>query len=723
MSDIPNTTPGAPVTTEPHTVSEPIIAAGEHHHTAVPETTAPVTASNRSTTATEPLQENHLATGGEAPSGVAPAALAPVEEKKVAAAEKAVEPITEGQLAYKGPGLIKSLVPSKKEFWLSDAPVTSHHLDLYTRGEKAEVSNPVVAWASQTGKGLLFFNKNGETERTRPHSVLPLYDATDLKKDHPHEIIFRLHGQQHTLKATNDAERDGWFISLERAMEVGKAEKATIHGSESYKSEHDKLTKPAFAAAGVAGAGAAAARSKSHPKNNNGEVRRAGSDADEEAEKKKKKSRSTSRGMLARLQGKKDETEVKREEKKEEKREEKEEKKLEKEEKKIEKEEAKHEKAELKHEKEAEKAGVIAGTGAALDAPGTAERVMGAPIENDHSGVAAAEHTPAVDAATTAPMTDSKKPAKRGSIFGRMQSGFSSIKSPTKEKDLKDAELKPEVPPKDIGVSETAPQIPEPATEPIHTTAPVESLDKLVEHSGMPAEASKAKLDELAASQEPKKSGFLSGLPFMNKRERSVSPSAAMKDAPKKEEVPALPTKDEAALDPRSEEPTKPIVEPATATPALTSTEHTAAPAAEEPLKTDVETTSPVATSPGATSPASDNKRQSVFGNFGNLGRRASKAFRGMGAGGAGASPVKKEENVVPAASTNEPKEDILDTATPVTGATHGTHGIAAEEPTINGTHAATEHAHEQTKTIGDVTSDSVNIGQAHTTPTVSASA
>ena len=322
---------------------------------------------------------------------------------------------------------------------------------------------------------------------------------------------------------------------------------------------------------------------------------------------------------------------------------------------------------------------------------------MGAPIENDKSEVAAAEHTPAVDAATTTPVTDSKKPAKRGSIFGRMQSGFSSIKSPTKEKDLKDAELKPEVPPKDIGVSETAPQIPEPATETAHTAAPVETLNKPVEHSGVPAEASKAKLDEVAATQEPKKSGFLSGLPFM-KRDRSVSPSAAMKDAPKKEEVPALPTKDEAALDPRSEEPTKPVVEPATTTPALTGTEHTAAPI-EEPLKTNAETTSPA-----AVSPSSDNKRQSVFGNFGNLGRRASKAFKGMGAGGAGTSPTKKEENAVPAASTTEAKKDVLDTTTP---ATEGTH--------------ATEH--EQPKTIGDVTSDSVNIGQAHTTPTVSASA
>ncbi len=115
-------------------------------------------------------------------------------------------------------------------------------MDLYLRGEKAEISHAVVAWASQTGKGLLFFNKKGETERKRPHSVLPLYDATDLKKGHPHEISFKLHGETHTLKAANDAERDGWFISLERAVEVGKAEKVSIRASEGYKAEMEKLS-------------------------------------------------------------------------------------------------------------------------------------------------------------------------------------------------------------------------------------------------------------------------------------------------------------------------------------------------------------------------------------------------------------------------------------------------------------------------------------------------
>ena len=72
------------------------------------------------------------------------------------------------------------------------------------------------------------------------------YDAVDLKKSHPHEITFRLHGETHTLKAANDAERDGWFISLERAVEVGKAEKESIRASEGYKAEMEKLSTSAY---------------------------------------------------------------------------------------------------------------------------------------------------------------------------------------------------------------------------------------------------------------------------------------------------------------------------------------------------------------------------------------------------------------------------------------------------------------------------------------------
>lgn len=124
---------------------------------------------------------------------------------------------------------------------MNDAAVTREHLDLYLRGEKAEISHPVAAWASQTGKGLLFYNKKGDLNHEHPSSILALYDVVDLKKAYPHEIVFKLNGHQHTLKAASDTERDGWYVSLEKAIELGKAQKEAIIESPTYKSELETL--------------------------------------------------------------------------------------------------------------------------------------------------------------------------------------------------------------------------------------------------------------------------------------------------------------------------------------------------------------------------------------------------------------------------------------------------------------------------------------------------
>ena len=115
-------------------------------------------------------------------------------------------------------------------------------MNSFMRGEKPEVANPIVAYASQTGKGLLFFNKKGNTSHKSPESVLALYEATDLKRSATHEISFKLHGHDHTLKASSDAERDGWFASIQKAMELGKATKEETRESEGYKAEMEKLS-------------------------------------------------------------------------------------------------------------------------------------------------------------------------------------------------------------------------------------------------------------------------------------------------------------------------------------------------------------------------------------------------------------------------------------------------------------------------------------------------
>jgi len=62
---------------------------------------------------------------------------------------------------------------SKKYFWFGEEPVASSNLTEYLRGEKPEVAHPVVAWSSQTGKGLLFFVKHAD-QKEHPAGVLNL---------------------------------------------------------------------------------------------------------------------------------------------------------------------------------------------------------------------------------------------------------------------------------------------------------------------------------------------------------------------------------------------------------------------------------------------------------------------------------------------------------------------------------------------------------------------
>lgn len=279
------------------------------------------------------------------------------------------------------------------------------------------------------------------------------------------------------------------------------------------------------------------------------------------------------------------------------------------------------------------------------------------------------EALPVAAAEPTATAEEKAKPAKRGSIFGRIPSAWSNIKSPSKEKSEKDAELKPEVPAKDATVADAAPQLPETATtEPIETpvVAPVPTDATKPEITEPTPEATKT-TEVLTPNKEKK--NFLSGLSFMNKRDRSVSPSAAVKEQPTKTETaaPVVPAKDETAV----VEPVKveePVVEPTpVAAPVATET-------AEKPVEKVEEPKSPEATSPNG------NKRQSMLGN---LGRRASKALNRIQPKKENAAPTSEkkveEDAAVPATSEKKADEPVVSdpetvaaraTATPATAAT-----------------------------------------------------
>lgn len=68
---------------------------------------------------------------------------------------------------------IRSLIFSKKFFWLSDDPVEEGSLSSYIGNEKADVGHRNAAHASQTGKGLLFFAKRAE-DKNHPAGILNL---------------------------------------------------------------------------------------------------------------------------------------------------------------------------------------------------------------------------------------------------------------------------------------------------------------------------------------------------------------------------------------------------------------------------------------------------------------------------------------------------------------------------------------------------------------------
>ncbi|KAJ4408848.1 hypothetical protein N0V91_003104 [Didymella pomorum] len=183
------------------------------------------------------------------------AVAAPIEEKKEdeKVEEKVAEPIYSGALGYKAPGLKNAFRFAKKYFWFGEEAVPASSLAEYLRGEKPEVAHPTAAWSSQTGKGLLFFVKHADKKES-PAGVLNLAYATDLVKDGTIAFAFKIHGHKHAFEAQTLTERDGWFVAVEKAIAEAKEAKEGIESSESYKEEKTKLSKPAALAGATAAA-------------------------------------------------------------------------------------------------------------------------------------------------------------------------------------------------------------------------------------------------------------------------------------------------------------------------------------------------------------------------------------------------------------------------------------------------------------------------------------
>ncbi|EEH41528.1 hypothetical protein PAAG_03092 [Paracoccidioides lutzii Pb01] len=215
---------------------------------------------------------------------------APAADTAVAAEEPAkeeVKPATDGVLGHKSPGLVKGFRFSKRFFWFSDDAVEVRQLTTYFQNEKLSIAHPTAAWASQTGKGLLFYAKRAEDKAT-PTGIVNLADISDIVKESGHEFQFKVAGHKHVFQAGSDDERASWIAALEAKAAEAKREKETVTSSEGYKAELEKLTKPPV----VAAAAPKKSLEKKEPaKAEEGEERK----EEEKKPEQKEKSRSQSR--------------------------------------------------------------------------------------------------------------------------------------------------------------------------------------------------------------------------------------------------------------------------------------------------------------------------------------------------------------------------------------------------------------------------------------------
>ncbi|EDU40129.1 PH 6 domain containing protein [Pyrenophora tritici-repentis] len=563
---------------------------------------APVVASdNTAAPAEAPVTDEAPKVEGEA--------AAPTEEvAETKEEDKVVTPIESGALGYKAPGLKNAFRFSKKYFWLGEEPVPAENLREYLRGEKPEVAHSVAAWSSQTGKGLLFFVKHAD-HKEHPAGVLNLAYATDLAKDGAVAFAFKVSGHKHAFEAQTAAERDGWFVAIERAITEAKASKDGIETSDAYKEAKEKISKPAALAGATSSApkksmdaapklaeaeSPAAAEASAAPARTGSSSSSSSDEA--KAKKAKNKSRSVSRGKRASLfgglLGKKDK-------------------------------EHKEESEAVKDDAEAKKEDGT--TAPQLDevptsAPVNANDVVKPADETTEptAVVAAPEDAAKVDE-TPAPVVaqEKPKPTKRASIFGNF---VEKLKSPTTEKKESEAALAPAT------VKETETTEASKPLEEAEVAAPVAA-------EGAATETTETKPVAAVSTPGKEKEHFSFGKLFGSK-DRAKSPAPESKV-------------DAAA----------PKIEDASATPAV------AEPAPVEAAPVAAET-KPEEATPATEAPKAD-KRKSFFGN---LSRSLSKATGGKTQpkdkkDAASPAPVVEEETT--AAPVEEKKEE---TAVPAVG-------------------------------------------------------
>ncbi|KAI0473659.1 hypothetical protein GGR56DRAFT_696097 [Xylariaceae sp. FL0804] len=211
--------------------------AEEQKPLAVPEAAAPAVVEpetkpeekpTEAPVATEPAAE----TATEAKTEETPAAAAATEAKKEEA-----KPIEAGNLEHKGApaNFPKNLMYSKNHFWFGNEALDKEKLATYLKNEKAsDVAYDVVSWATETGKGLLFYGK--ESDKHTPHGAIKLSEATEPAADGANKFHFTSKGHKHTFKAPSSADRDSWVSMLKVKIAEAKEVAEVVKDSDAYKS-------------------------------------------------------------------------------------------------------------------------------------------------------------------------------------------------------------------------------------------------------------------------------------------------------------------------------------------------------------------------------------------------------------------------------------------------------------------------------------------------------
>ncbi|KAI0910389.1 Pleckstrin homology domain-containing protein [Ustulina deusta] len=283
--------------------------AEEQKPVAVPETTPAVA---------EPVAEPVVETkpAEDKPAEEAPvteaAAETTAEETPAAEEAKEVKPIEAGTLEHKGApaNFPKNLLYAKNHFWFGADALEKEKLSTYLKNEKAsDIGHHVVAWATETGKGLLFYGK--ESDKSTPTGVIQLSEASEPAVEGSNKFYFTAKGHKHTFKAPSSAERDNWVEQIKVKIAEAKELATVVTESEAYKQTLEAL-KPAPAAKKEEKPTAAAAEvpKEETPVEAADETKEEDKEEPKEEKKEEPKRRSASRkraSIFGNLLGKKDE--------------------------------------------------------------------------------------------------------------------------------------------------------------------------------------------------------------------------------------------------------------------------------------------------------------------------------------------------------------------------------------------------------------------------------